>query len=65
MENLVLKINVRKKGMTNADVYKIENNNIFYFKSINLGVSSMPENEFVRWKLAEYLGHNDFKFQIL
>lgn len=65
METILVKINVRKKARTNADVYRLRDSSIDKVCNICLGVSSMPDKEFVRWKLAEYLGHNNFKMEVL
>ena len=65
--NLIAKINVKKKGKTNADIFLVDEGDSFLKSLFNveLSVSSKPEKAFVEWQISKKIGHNNFNLEIL
>lgn len=65
---LIAKIIVKRKGKTYAELFEVIVNDNFKVKKIGIvamGVSFAPEIEYARYKVAEQIGHEEFKLEIV
>ena len=68
MKKIIVKINVKRKGLTNADVYEVHANDEQFLKhlgNILIGGAANPDVEYLKFKIGSHIGINNFNMEVV
>lgn len=69
MRKIIAKINVKRRGLTNATLYEVMPYQHDHFLDgkgeLHIGGSTMPDTEYVRFKIAKFLECEDFILELI